>query len=502
MSNNLLPCGMEWSFPKIQEYYSAIEDIALNDFRLNVYENQIEVITAEQMIDAYASVGLPVGYKHWSYGKEFIYNMQNYKRGRMGLAYEIVINSNPCISYLMEENNLPTQALVMAHAAFGHNAFFKNNYLFKQRTDASTIIEYMAYAQRFVQEQEEIHGIEVVEEFLDHIHAIRNQGYDHYVKPAEQSKRRREQIVKQSLEEDRKHVSEFWSTVAPTIKKEVCEDDKFKFPKEPQENLLHFFEMYSPNLEDWQRELIKINRKLQEYFYPQGQTQVGNEGFATFTHYNIIHTLNKQGRVDTEFMAEFMKLHTNVITQRDYNQRGYGGINVYTLGFNMFQDIRRMCEQPTKEDEEWFPNIVGRDWIDVTQEAAFNFRDETFIKQYLSPKVIRDMKLMATVDDTQLPYKEVVGTAEENTYKVVRNMLAQQKNRFNILPQIEIVDVDVRGDRTLTLKHTIKNGTFLDEESAVQTLKHIYHLWQFDVTLVSQTPEGDTIQTYKVEGGR
>ena len=103
--------------------------------------NQIEIITSEQMLDAYASNGLPVGYPHWSYGKEFIRNEQAYKRGMQGLAYEIVINSDPCIAYLMEENTITTQALVIAHASYGHNSFFKGNHLFRQWTVADGIIE-------------------------------------------------------------------------------------------------------------------------------------------------------------------------------------------------------------------------------------------------------------------------------------------------------------------------------------------------------------------------
>ena len=112
----------------MQEYYDTIAGIA-DDFELDTYSNQLEIISAEQMLDAYASVGMPIGYNHWSFGKHFIQNEQSYRRGRMGLAYEIVINSDPCIAYLMEENSMMMQALVMAHACFGHNSFFKGNYL-------------------------------------------------------------------------------------------------------------------------------------------------------------------------------------------------------------------------------------------------------------------------------------------------------------------------------------------------------------------------------------
>src|SRR5207248_4370749 len=112
--------------------HDACEEIARSELGLEIYPNQIEVITAEQMLDAYSSAGMPLFYKHWSFGKHFAYHEAFYRKGIMGLAYEIVINSSPCISYLMEENTATMQALVIAHAAFGHNHFFKNNYLFKQ----------------------------------------------------------------------------------------------------------------------------------------------------------------------------------------------------------------------------------------------------------------------------------------------------------------------------------------------------------------------------------
>jgi len=118
--------GSEWTFELIQTYDREIGRLA-ERYALDTYPNQIEVITAEQMMDAYASVGMPLGYHHWSYGKQFLSTEKSYSRGQMGLAYEIVINSDPCIAYLMEENTMFMQALVIAHACYGHNSFFKGN---------------------------------------------------------------------------------------------------------------------------------------------------------------------------------------------------------------------------------------------------------------------------------------------------------------------------------------------------------------------------------------
>ena len=133
--------GRDWDFPLLSRVYDAIGEIAEKELQLDIYPNQIEVISSEQMLDAYASTGMPLFYKHWSFGKHFVRNETLYRKGWQGLAYEIVINSSPCIVYIMEENSATMQTLVLAHAAFGHNHFFKNNYCFKQWTDATSILD-------------------------------------------------------------------------------------------------------------------------------------------------------------------------------------------------------------------------------------------------------------------------------------------------------------------------------------------------------------------------
>ena len=158
---SVLSHGGDWDFELLQRYDSEIAKIAA-EFGLDTYPNQIEVIASEQMLDAYASVGLPISYTHWSYGKEFIRNEEAYRRGMRGLAYELVINSDPCIAYLMEDNSMPMQALVIAHACYGHNSFFKGNYLFKQWTSADAIVDYMVFARKYIFECEQKYGIDKI----------------------------------------------------------------------------------------------------------------------------------------------------------------------------------------------------------------------------------------------------------------------------------------------------------------------------------------------------
>src|ERR1700704_2153120 len=186
--------GSNWDFTILQRVHAAIEEIALGELGLDIYPTQIEVITSEQMLDAYASVGLPLMYRHWSFGKRFAHHETLYRKGLQGLAYEIVINSSPCISYIMEENSMTMQTLVIAHAAFGHNHFFKNNYLFRQWTDAGGILDYLAFARDYTAKCEERYGAEAGEQVLAAAHALKDHGvnrYAHRTKPNLAEERRR-----------------------------------------------------------------------------------------------------------------------------------------------------------------------------------------------------------------------------------------------------------------------------------------------------------------------
>ena len=263
----------------------------------------LEIITAEQMIDAYAATGMPVTYRHWSYGKQFITTEKSYRRGQMGLAYEIVINSSPCIAYLMEENTLTMQALVIAHAAYGHNSFFRNNYLFKTWTSADAIIDYLIFARNYIADCEERYGQEEVERLLDACHALMNVGVDRYKRPPKLSLLKERERQKERETYLQSQVNDLWRTL-PHREVEAEKEKPRRFPEEPEENLLYFIEKNAPLLEPWQREIVRIVRKLAQYFYPQSQTKVMNEGWATFWHYTLINRLYEKGLVNDGFMLE------------------------------------------------------------------------------------------------------------------------------------------------------------------------------------------------------
>ena len=492
-SKQLLSEGSEWTFDLVEDYNIEIARLA-EKFGLDTYPNQIEVINSEQMLDAYASIGMPLMYSHWSFGKQFLSQQTNYERGRMGLAYEIVINSNPCIAYLMEENSITMQALVIAHACYGHNSFFKGNYLFKAWTNADAIVDYLLFAKHYIAECEERYGIDEVEEVMDACHALQSHGVNRYHRPEPLSP---EQEVKRSKERDhyiQKSLNDLWSTIPNELKQ--SEKAERLFPEEPEENILYFLEKNAPLLKTWQRELIRITRKISQYFYPQKQTKVMNEGWATFWHYTLINELYEEGKIGEGAMLEFLQTHTNVVYQPDYDSQRYNGINPYALGFNMFKDIRRICEKPTEEDKRWFPDIAGSDWVKTLDYAMRNFKDESFIQQFLSPQVMRDMHLFALENDSDKPYLEISAIHNDLGYKHIRETLAAQHNLGNLEPNIQVFSVDTKGNRSMMLRHYMHCERNLEKENAQAVLEHVRKLWGFDVTLESVTMDDKVMTSY------
>ncbi len=478
--STIISDSSEWTHELLAEFDQQIARIA-QSFKLDTYPNQVEIINSEQMLDAYSSVGMPLGYSHWSFGKQFLNVEKHYRRGHMGLAYELVINSNPCISYLMEENTLTMQALVIAHACYGHNSFFKGNYLFKTWTSADSIIDYLVFAKKYIAECEEQYGIDEVEEIIDACHALMNNGVDRYKRPNKISLQEEKARQASRAEYLQSQVNELWRTL-PSPQNKPGDVALKRFPEDPQENILYFVEKHAPLLEPWQREIVRIVRKIAQYFYPQKQTKVMNEGWATFWHYTIINQLYTEQLVNDDFMMEFLHNHTNVIYQPSFESQFYSGINPYTLGFTMFCDIRRICENPTDEDKKWFPDFAGSNWIETLDFAMRNFKDESFIAQYLSPKVMRDLKLFSILDDDEKPDLEVSLIHNEDGYHRLRQALSENYNLGNLEPDIQVYNVDIRGDRSLTLRYTQRNRRPLGNTKN-EVVKHLYRLWGFPVQL-------------------
>jgi stage V sporulation protein R len=497
MDSNFLYTGTDWDFSTLRRSYDAIERIACEELGLECYPNRIEVITSEQMLDVYTAHGMPLTYRHWSYGKRFLQHETSYRRGYTSLAYEVVINSNPCISYLMEENTATMQALVIAHAAFGHNHFFRNNHLFRQWTEASAILDYLEFARSYIANCEDRYGVAATERILDAAHALSRHGVNRHAGARPLNLRNDQKRERERREYDEKIFDDLWRTVP--VSRTAPESDPVSERRRklglPEENLLYFIEKTSPKLKFWEREIIRIVRLIAQYFYPQPQAKVMNEGCATWVHQRIMTRLHETGQIDDAAFLEVLHSTSNVIMQPGFDHPAGGpGFNPYALGYAMMSDIERICTQPTGEDRSWFPDFAGNgDPIGTLRYAWANFRDESFILQFLSPSVIRQFRMFRLLDDTADSTLLVDAIHDDAGYRDIRRSLARSYDPAASDPDVQVVDVDLAGDRKLILQHRTRAGQLLAQPDGDQTLKHIAALWGYEVKMQEVDGESDAV---------
>jgi spore cortex formation protein SpoVR/YcgB (stage V sporulation) len=209
-----------------------------------------------------------------------------------------------------------------------------------------------------------------------------------------------------------------------------------------------------------------------------------NEGWASFTHYYIMNRLHDKGLLTDGAMLEFLKLHTSVLYQPSYDSPYYSGLNPYYLGFEIFKDIQRICQEPDAEDYELFPEIAGTDWVTACLDAVANYRDESLIHQYLSPKVIRKMRLFKVVDDSREEHFIIDAIQDRRGFREIRSKLARSYELDEWCPKVEVTDADIKGDRTLTLTYYRERGRNIGDSWQV-ILAHVQRLWGHRVRLVT-----------------
>ena len=165
---------MDYSFSDLETWDEKICNIA-KKHNLDWFEIEYEFVDYFSMIGAMAFHGLPSHFNHWSFGKSFERTHQMYNMGMEGLPYELILNSNPSLAYMMRENPLPLQILIMAHCV-GHSDFFKNNRAFKD-TDAINVTRKFRSARQRIQKyiEDPTIGIEKVEDVIDACHTVQYQ---------------------------------------------------------------------------------------------------------------------------------------------------------------------------------------------------------------------------------------------------------------------------------------------------------------------------------------
>ena len=438
---------MTYSLKELKEWNKKIEDKAL-ELGLDFYPQEFEIIGFNEMIGYEAYLGIPTRYPHWSFGKAYEKNKTLYSLNLTGLPYEMVINSNPCLAYLMKENTLLLQILTMAHV-YGHNDFFKNNRLFKEGTRAKNSLEMFKLDGDIIRGYINTPGIgyEKVERILDAAHAIRyNIGRVIGRKEKSQDEIKKSLIDEYERKLDNRSIFE---------NEEIEPPDLEKIPLEPYDDLVGFIIEYG-KLEEWEKNILKVVKRETEYFLPQIETKTMNEGWASYWHYTILKNLN----LDENLHFEFLKRHNDVVAPI------VGGINPYYIGFKMFQDLEKR---------------YGREKIFEVREIE---RDASFIRRYLTLDLCEELNLFQYGKRNFDYYIEEV--SDDEGWKKIRDNLAFTSGLGGV-PYIRVIDLNTK-NYTLTLEH-VYDGRELDIVYAKQTLKYIQALWGRKVRLITKAKD-------------
>ena len=429
----------DWTEKDLLHWDQKIAQVAEN-LGLDWHPIDYEIIDYQEMLGAMAYVGLPTHYRHWSYGKEYERTHTLYNMGQTGLPYEMIINSNPSIAYLMRENDLYIHILTMAHCV-GHSDFFKQNRMFAD-TNPDNIIDSFKSAAKYVRKliEDPSIGIDRVEEILDAAHSIK---YQVPRTPGIKYKTRDEiiQLEKLRMSQDPAY---------------TCQLNKV--PLRPEYNLLHFIAEHSKSLEEWERNLILIVEESSKYFIPQALTKVMNEGWACTIHHKIINELN----LPDSLHLPFIKLHNQVVRPH------LGTLNPYHLGFKLFE------------------KIIEKDGFEEAMIIREVHNDISFLRFYLDEEFMREQNYFSYSFKKDQKATTIDEVSNTDGWESVREDMIRNIG-LNRIPVVYVEEIEK--DNTLSLVHE-HDGRDLDLNYAKKVYNNIKSLWGDEVRLIS-TVEDD-----------
>ncbi|HSB08140.1 MAG TPA: SpoVR family protein [Blastocatellia bacterium] len=460
---------------ELEKAVEQIWDVATNRFGLDPFPVRFEIVPATVMYEV-GSYALPGRYSHWTFGKAYHRMKMMYDFG-LSRIYEVVINSNPSYAFLLETNSPTQNKMVIAHV-LGHVDFFKNNVYFS-KTNRRMVDEAALHARRMA-EYEFKHGRKVVEEFLDAVLSIEEHiDPNFFIKkpvqdhPDETDKqpRRREGRYDDLLSRQELQMQD----ESPDLDSERRHKPSIDVP---EKDLVYFIMKNSPALEPWQRDVMAMLHEEMEYFIPQLQTKIMNEGWASIWHSRIMRELD----LPTDQYLEFAELHAGVVSPHK------GQLNPYYLGYKLFEDIEKRWDNPTNEEREKFGRTgdEGRDKMFEVRELD---NDISFLRNYLTEEMCEELDLFVyqLVDEEDW-------TVTEKNWERVRSQLTANMTNFGF-PYIEVIDGDYDGNRELYLMHRYE-GVELEMKYARKTLEYVYKLWGRDVHLETQVDEEPVVMHY------
>jgi stage V sporulation protein R len=462
---------------EVRELEKALEqiwDIATNKFGLDPFPTRFEVVPSTVMYEV-GSYALPGRYSHWTFGKAYHKMKTMYDFG-LSKIYEVVINSNPSYAFLLENNSLLQNKLVIAHV-LGHVDFFKHNVYFSQ-TNRRMVDDAATHARR-ISEYEFKYGRKTVEDFLDAVLSI-----EEHIDPNFFIKKRREPKKNDEEEDQRAALGPYDDLASAQEREDAMKAAAAKSQSEsnqPEKDLVWYIQQHSPILQPWQRDVMSMIHDEMLYFVPQMQTKIMNEGWASFWHSRIMRELD----LPDEEHLEFAELHAGVVSPHR-NQ-----LNPYYLGYKILEDIEKRWDQPTAEEQEKFGRQPGGGRAKIFEVRELD-NDVSFLRNYLTEDLCEELDLFVfeLVDEEEW-------TVTEKRWERVRDQLVANMTNFGF-PYIEVIDGDYDGNLELYLHHRYE-GAELDQKYGRKVLEYVYKLWGRPVHLETKTEEETTVWHYDGE---
>jgi len=439
----------------------SIEDITAiaKKFNLDFYNMYFEICPAE-IIYSFGSYGMPTRFSHWTFGKAY-HKMKTQYDYNLSRIYEMVINTDPCYAFLLEGNSLVQNKMVIAHV-LGHCDFFKNNYYFSRTS--RNMVESMSLAADRIRGYEFKYGRDKVESFLDAVIALQeNIDPSRHISPVGAKGKTKAPCCTGGDCTQNKEATPYddlWD-----LEQRECEgkcaqakDEVKKIPEQPDKDLLLFMMNYGRDLEDWQRDIIAIIRGEMLYFWPQMQTKIMNEGWATYWHMRIMREMD----LTENEAVEFAKTHSGVVQTSKYQ------LNPYYLGLKIFEDIEKRWDNPTTEEKERYGRSGNEGKVKIF-EVRETENDLSFIRNYLT----RDL-----IEENDLYLFKKIGydwKVTDKDWEKVRDGLVEHLYNCG-LPYIVVEDGDFNKQGELYLRH-IHEGSDLDIYYLERTLPHVHKVW-------------------------
>jgi stage V sporulation protein R len=482
----------------LQAEQVKIDEIA-KSYGLDCFPVVFEMISYDQMNEIAAYGGFPNRYPHWRFGMEYERLAKSTEYG-LSKIYELVINNNPAVAYLLEGNSLTDQKLVMCHV-MAHVDFFKNNFCFRA-TDLNATgrvvdpvaqkgqepnrkwIDKMANHGAAVRRIIDRYGIDKVEELIDQCLSLENlidPWSPFVVRSAEEGPDSEEPAAIEVPKLRAKEYMDSFINPEEYLEQEkqrlTAERDqkKGKFPAERQQDVLLFLLQSAP-LERWERSVLAMIREEAYYFLPQAQTKIMNEGWASYWHSKLM----TERVCDASEILDYADNNAAVMVTSPER------LNPYKLGVELYRNI----------EERWNKGQFGREWeecddlerkrswdlrLGLGREKIFEVRalynDVTFIDEFLTPDFAIQQGLF-NFDWSKRNERFEVVTRE---FKVVKErLLSQLTNLGNPFIYVENGNFDNRGELLLQHEH---RGTDLRSDYSRDAMKALFRLWKRPIVL-------------------